>query len=97
MIGLKQDLPVVEELINTLDVEKQDLRSLRVYEIQHVGAEEVAMKLTELGIISGLPGKGETQQRTGQRGQARTGQISQPAAQGSPHSHGNYGDCRSSN
>ena len=53
MIGLQEQLTVVDELIDTLDVEQQDLRALRLYEIQHVGAEEVAEKLQELGIIGG--------------------------------------------
>ena len=53
MIGLKEQLDVVESLIDTLDVEKQDLRTLRLYDIQNVGAEEVLEKLGELGIISG--------------------------------------------
>ena len=52
MIGLKLQLDTVEELIDTLDVEQQDLRKIRVYEIQYVGAEEVQEKLSELGIIS---------------------------------------------
>ena len=51
MIGLEDELDVVEDLIDALDVEQQDLRSLRLYEIQHVGAEEVVKKLGELGII----------------------------------------------
>jgi len=53
MIGLAEQLDVVDELIDTLDVEKQDLRTLRLYEIQHVDAEEVMRKLEELDIISG--------------------------------------------
>jgi type II secretory pathway component GspD/PulD (secretin) len=53
MIGLAEQLAIVDELIDTLDVEKQDLRALRLYEIQHVGAEEVLNKLGELGIIGG--------------------------------------------
>ncbi|MHC4475571.1 MAG: type II secretion system protein GspD [Planctomycetota bacterium] len=52
MIGHKKQLDIVEELISTLDVEQQDLRSLRLYEIQNVDAEEVRMKLEELGIVS---------------------------------------------
>jgi general secretion pathway protein D len=58
MIGLKSELDIVEELVNVLDVAQQDLRSLRLYEIQHVGAEEVKEKLAELGIISGGAGVG---------------------------------------
>jgi type II secretory pathway component GspD/PulD (secretin) len=52
MIGLDEQLDEVEELINTLDVAQQDLRSIEVYKIEHVDAEEVKMKLEELGIIT---------------------------------------------
>ncbi|RKY21232.1 MAG: hypothetical protein DRP62_08125, partial [Planctomycetota bacterium] len=60
MIGLAEQLDAVEKLIDVLDVEQRDLRTLRLYEIQHVGAEEVKEKLTELGIIGGGKGKGTT-------------------------------------
>jgi len=63
MIGFEEQLAVIDELIDTLDVEQRDLRSLRLYEIQHVGAEEVVQKLNELGIISGQT----TRQRTSAR------------------------------
>jgi len=53
MIGLEDELDVVEHLIDTLDVEQQDLRVLRLYEMQYVGAEETMKKLEELGIIGG--------------------------------------------
>ena len=53
MIGLEEQLAVVEQLIDSLDVEKQDLRALRLYDIQYVDAEEVVEKLSEFGIISG--------------------------------------------
>jgi len=53
MIGVEAQLAVVEELIEALDVEQQDLRTLRLYDIQNVGAEEVKNKLEELGIIGG--------------------------------------------
>ncbi len=52
MIGLEEQLSVVDSLIDSLDVEQQDLRTLRLYDIQHVGADEVVKKLGELGIIS---------------------------------------------
>ncbi len=52
MIGLEEQLDEVEELIDTLDVAQKDLRSLEVYKIEHVDAEEVKMKLEELGIIT---------------------------------------------
>jgi len=53
MIGYEDELDIVEQLITSLDVEKKDFRSLRIYDIQHIGAEEVQKKLGELGIISG--------------------------------------------
>jgi len=53
MIGLEEQLTVVDKLIDALDVEQQDLRTLKLYEIQHVDAEDVMTKLSELGIISG--------------------------------------------
>ena len=55
MIGLEEELAVVDELIDTLDVEQQDLRILRLYDIQHVGADEVQEKLAELGITGEAP------------------------------------------
>ncbi|MHC4455894.1 MAG: secretin N-terminal domain-containing protein [Planctomycetota bacterium] len=55
MIGLEEQLSVVDELINTLDVEQQDLRTMRLYEIQNVGADEVRRKLEELGIVGRGP------------------------------------------
>jgi len=53
MIGIEEQLSIVEQLINALDVEQQDLRSLQLYKIEHVEAKEVREKLQELGIISG--------------------------------------------
>jgi type II secretory pathway component GspD/PulD (secretin) len=53
MIGLEGQLIVVDSLIDSLDVEQQDLRTMRLYDIQHVGAEEVVKKLGELGIVGG--------------------------------------------
>jgi general secretion pathway protein D len=55
MIGAEDQLRTVEGLIDALDVEQQDLRTLKPYRIRHVDAEEVARKLHELGIISRLP------------------------------------------
>ncbi len=73
MIGLESELDIVEELVDALDVEQQDLRSLRLYEIQNVDAEEVRSKLQELGMI------GAARTTTG-RGRAQTGRITQPRA-----------------
>jgi type II secretory pathway component GspD/PulD (secretin) len=52
MIGLEEQLDDVEELISTLDVVQQDLRTLELYKVHHVDAEEVKKQLEELGIIS---------------------------------------------
>jgi len=55
MIGLEEQLNEVEELINTLDVAQQDLRSLRLYKIKYVDAEEARKKLEQLGIVTPRP------------------------------------------
>ena len=54
MIGLQEQMDVVDELIDALDVEQADVRSIRLYDIQNVGAEEVLEKLNELGITSSV-------------------------------------------
>ncbi|MHC4187051.1 MAG: secretin N-terminal domain-containing protein, partial [Planctomycetota bacterium] len=72
MIGLDEDLNAIEDIIGALDVEKQDLRMLRLYEIQNVGAEDVASKLRDLGIISVLPSSAATRGRTSTRGRITT-------------------------
>ena len=55
MIGLEEQLIAVEELIDTLDVEQQDLRAMRLYKIKHADAEEMKNKLEEFGIIRPSP------------------------------------------
>jgi len=55
MIGLQEQLKEVQELIDALDVEQQDLRTLGLYKVKHVGAEEVRKKLEELGVIGPKP------------------------------------------
>ncbi len=77
MIGHEDELDAVEELIDTLDVAQQDLRILRLYEIQHVGAEEVKTKLAELGIIGG---KGAPTRITAAARDARQPAAARPAA-----------------
>ncbi|MCH7558286.1 MAG: hypothetical protein IIB56_12640 [Planctomycetes bacterium] len=52
MIGLDEQLDAVEELIDTLDVAQQDLRTLKLYKIEYVDAEEAKRKLEEFGIIT---------------------------------------------
>jgi general secretion pathway protein D len=83
MIGQEEELVVVENLIDALDIAQQDLRSLRVYEMQHVDAEEVRKKLEELGII----GASRATSATSGRITARTavpGAPGQPAASPTP-------------
>jgi general secretion pathway protein D len=70
MIGVEDQLHVVEQLVETLDVEQQDLRRLEMYRIRHMDADEVARKLQELGIISKLPESSTTPGRI--TGQSRT-------------------------
>jgi type II secretory pathway component GspD/PulD (secretin) len=85
MIGQEEELAVVENLIDTLDVAQQDIRSLRVYEIQHVDAEEVRKKLEELGIVGASRATGST--TPGGRITSRTatpGAPGQPAAPPTP-------------
>ncbi len=79
MIGLENELKIVDSLVDTLDVVQQDLRTLRLYEIQHVGAEEVKIKLAEIGIISSA---GETKRTT--RDTSRPGQPPTQPQPGQP-------------
>lgn len=86
MIGQEEELAVVEKLIDTLDIAQQDIRSLRVYEIQHVDAEEVRKKLEELGIIgaSRTTGTATSGRITSRTGTATPGAPGQPAASPTP-------------
>ncbi|MBN2271879.1 MAG: hypothetical protein JXN61_14775, partial [Sedimentisphaerales bacterium] len=53
MIGFDEELDSVEELIDTLDVEQTDLRTMKLYPIEHIDADQARKKLQELGVISG--------------------------------------------
>jgi len=52
MIGYAAQLATVEELIDTLDVPQQDVRTLTVYAIRNLDAAGVMDKLSALGIIT---------------------------------------------
>jgi general secretion pathway protein D len=52
MIGMNKQLDDVEELIDTLDVAQQDLRTLISYKINYLDAEDAKKKLEEFGVIS---------------------------------------------
>jgi type II secretory pathway component GspD/PulD (secretin) len=83
MIGLAEQLLVVNEIIDSLDVEQEDLRFLRLYEIKHVDAQEVRMKLEELGIVSAS--QRQTGRRTTQRERITPPRgRQQPAKSGQP-------------
>ena len=51
MIGLTEQLDDVEELVDTLDVAQQDLRTMKQYKIEYLDAEDVRKKLEEFGVI----------------------------------------------
>jgi general secretion pathway protein D len=51
MIGPAQPLAIVEKLVDSLDVAQQDLRVLKIYDVQHVDAQEIKRKLQELEIL----------------------------------------------
>ena len=78
MIGLEKQLNIVDELIDTLDVQQQELRMLRLYEIQHVDAEDVRSKLQELGMV------GASRATTGRTGSSRITAARTPAQQARP-------------
>jgi len=80
MIGTADKLKIVDEIIDSLDVRKQDLRNIRVYEIMNVTAEDVQDKLTQLGIVSTT------------RGAAGATQRQQEAQRARRESNGNDGD-----
>ncbi len=75
MIGMETEIELVNEIIDALDVQQQDLRTIRQYEIQYVGADEVRDKLSELGVIGdGGYGSGSTS-----RSRSRTSRTSRTA------------------
>jgi general secretion pathway protein D len=74
MIGTAKQLEMVDELIQSLDVEQQDLRSFKPYQMKHVDAQDVAKKLQELGVISKTPESPTSQRITTPTNTARAGQ-----------------------
>jgi general secretion pathway protein D len=60
MIGSREQLAVVEQVIASLDVVQHDPRALKVYSIVHVDAADVVKKLLELEIL------GQSDQTAGQ-------------------------------
>ncbi|MHC4117366.1 MAG: secretin N-terminal domain-containing protein [Planctomycetota bacterium] len=52
MIGHEERLELLEELVDVLDVVREDLRIPRAYDVKHMKAQEAMGKLQELEIIS---------------------------------------------
>ena len=77
MIGLKEQLDDIEDLIDTLDVAQQDLRTLKSYRIEYLDAEDVRKKLEELGVV-GAREESSTSSRTSEESKPPT--ASTPAA-----------------
>ncbi|MCD6392766.1 MAG: hypothetical protein J7M40_04580, partial [Planctomycetes bacterium] len=55
MIGLEEDIETVDMLIDSLDVARYDLKSVKEYAMQYVQATEILNTLGELGVISSAP------------------------------------------
>jgi type II secretory pathway component GspD/PulD (secretin) len=51
MVGLPEQLAVVEEIVDALDVAQQDRRMFKSYPIRHVDAEEVRKHLVEFELV----------------------------------------------
>jgi type II secretory pathway component GspD/PulD (secretin) len=81
MIGLEEQLEIVEQLIDALDVEQQDLRVLKAYQIEHVDATEVKKKLEELGIIGASQSTYTSTRITGGPATTAPGGTVQPPSQ----------------
>jgi len=63
MIGLVEDIDIVNQLIDTLDVETPDLRTIKEYEIQHVDPSQIIDTLGELGVVSATTTRSTSQRR----------------------------------
>jgi len=79
MIGLAEQLDEVDDLIDALDVEQTILRTMKLYRIEHVDAEQAQKKLQELQIISGS-GLSSSSSSSRITGQTRVGSATKPAA-----------------
>jgi len=81
MIGLAEQLDTIDKIIDTLDVEQQDLRTTRLCEIHYVDATDVKAKLAELGIISsaGRSGSGTNTRTRTVRSGSTTGKTPPPS------------------
>ncbi len=56
MIGLAEELAVLEQLIDVLDVAQEDPRSPHLYAVRHLNAQQVLDKLQKLEVLQGSSG-----------------------------------------
>ena len=63
MIGPVEDIDIVNQLIDALDIETPDLRTIKEYEIQHVDPSQVIDTLGELGVVTGTTSRATSQRR----------------------------------
>lgn len=90
IVGLQKDIDLVNALIDTLDVEQQDLRAIKLYEIQMISAEEAENYLFQLDIISktsatgrrGTSSRGRSTPTRSQTAQTSKGQTPRQTSRG---------------
>ncbi len=75
MIGHEEQLSLLEELIDALDVVQEDLRLLKVYDIEHIDAEQVRMKLQEMEITDQAEQEGTSRRTSRSSSSTTTGTI----------------------
>jgi type II secretory pathway component GspD/PulD (secretin) len=84
MIGQNEQLDLVDDLVDSLDVEKQDVRILKPYRIENLEAIDVREKLVELGIIAGTIGSNRNSSSQRITGEARTATTAAQPARPTP-------------
>lgn len=72
LIGTAEQIALADRLIDSLDIAQKDLRVLKIYDLQHVEAQEIKTKLQELEIIGARSGM-----RTPAAAKIEGGQISE--------------------
>jgi len=73
MVGLAEELTLIEQLVDVLDVAQEDPRSPRIYTLKHVNAQEAVEKLQKLEVLSGTP-SGAPAPGAGAAGDSLTGE-----------------------
>jgi general secretion pathway protein D len=57
MIGAEEELDIIEQLVDTLDVIQEDLRTPRIYPVRYLDAQAALEKLQELEVLKAPSGK----------------------------------------